>query len=161
MSVSKSRWAYSFGVGKDTEAKFKDLMELRGNTCIKSSTSDDIKYHIDFYVNDIPVDVKGSRHLETIWLEITNVRGEGGWLKGRADYIVFDIMELNSFCFYRRPDLLEFVSSISEVATSKKEYMKLYTRQGRQDVIVKVRHEDIRHLEIQRIPYEQYSRQIF
>ena len=72
--VSKGRWTYSFNEGKKAEQKFVDLMSSRGNIVVKSSRSEDIHKHIDYYVNDIPIDVKGNRHLETIWLEITNVR---------------------------------------------------------------------------------------
>jgi len=152
--VSKGRWAYSFTEGKKAENKFADLMIKRGNTCVKSSRSDDINNHIDFYVNDKGVDVKGNRHLETIWLELKNVRGDDGWLLGKAKYIVFDVVELNSFCFFDRHELYLFVSNITEIAESKKDYMKLYTREGRKDVIVKVRYDDIKHLNKQTIRYD-------
>ena len=61
MAVSKGRYQYSFKQGNDAEKKFKDLMELRGNTCVKSNRNDDINKHIDFYVNEFSVDVKGNR----------------------------------------------------------------------------------------------------
>lgn len=153
--VSKSRWAYSFSEGKKAEERFTQLMVERGNTCIKSSRQDDITKHIDYYVNGIGVDVKGNRHLNTIWLELTNVRGEKGWLRGEAEYIAFDIVELESFCIFRRDDLFAFVKNISEIAESKNDYMKLYTREGRQDVIVKVTYDNIKHLEQQRLEYRQ------
>lgn len=154
MSVSKGRWAYSFSVGKNAEAKFKDTMELRGNVCIRSSRSDDIKKHIDFYVNDIPVDVKGNRRLKSIWLELTNVRGDKGWLRGESEYIVFDILEFSSFCFYKRSQLLDFVNNINENTDPDSDYMKFITRENRKDVIVKVHYDDIKHLELKKISYE-------
>lgn len=157
MTVSKSRWAYSFQQGKKAEELFKDLMIQRGNTCVKSSRYEDINYHIDFYVNEIGVDVKGNRHLETIWLELNNVKGLDGWLKGKAKYIVFDVVELKSFCFFCRVDLLNYVSSFTEIADSKKDYNKLYTRENRKDVLVKVRYGDIKHLQKQAITYERYN----
>jgi hypothetical protein len=153
-NISKGRWAASFAAGRKAEAKFKELMESRGNTCIKSSRSDDIHKHIDFYVNDVPVDVKGNRHLETIWLEIKNVRGNDGWLLGNSKFIVFDIVELSSFCFFDRLDLYNYTVQFTETTTDKKDYNKLYTREGREDVIVKVRYEDIEHLVSQCIRYE-------
>ena len=88
MSVSKKRYQYSFKQGNDAENKFKNLMETRGNTCVKSNRNDDIKKHIDFYVNQFSVDVKGNRHLQTVWLEIKNVKGDKGWLQGEADLIL-------------------------------------------------------------------------
>lgn len=156
-NISKRRWDYSWSTGRETEDKFKRLMESRGHTCIKSSRHDDIHGHIDFYVNDIPVDVKGNRHLETIWLELKNVRGNDGWLLGNSKFIVFDIIELNSFCFFDRLALYNYVMQISKKAdktSDKREYNKLYSRIGRQDVIVKVKYEDIVHLLTQAIRYE-------
>tara|TARA_R110000823_G_scaffold21807_1_gene65759 strand:+ start:29 stop:511 length:483 start_codon:yes stop_codon:yes gene_type:complete len=159
MAVSKGRYQYSFKQGNDAEKKFKDLMELRGHTCIKSSRSDDINKHIDFYVNEFSVDVKGNRHLETIWLELKNVRGNKGWLEGEADYIVFDVVELKSFCFFNTEKLFNYVKDIKEIAKDKKDYNKLYTRKERKDVLVKVRYNDIKHLEKQKIKYEQETEQ--
>ena len=152
--VNKNRWKYSFDTGRKTEDVFHSLMIDRGNTCIKSSKEDDIQKHIDFYVNGIGVDVKGNRHLETIWLEIKNVRGDRGWLEGEAEYIVFDVVELSSFCVFYREDLLLFVSTITDIASGKNDYMKLYTRNGRSDVLVKVRYSDIEFLEKYKIKYE-------
>lgn len=152
--VSKGRWAYSFSEGKKAEQKFLDLMVARGNTCVKTSRNEDMQKHIDFYVNDIGIDVKGNRHLKTIWLELKNVRGDKGWLQGEAEIIVFDIVELQSFCFFNRKDLYLFVKNIKEVAKDKNDYMKLYTRKDRLDVIVKVTYEDIKHLQLQTIRYD-------
>jgi len=159
MAVSKGRYQYSFKQGNDAEKKFKDLMELRGNTCVKSNRNDDINKHIDFYVNEFSVDVKGNRHLETIWLELKNVRGNKGWLEGEADYIVFDVVELKSFCFFKTKELFDYVKNIKEIAKDKKDYNKLYTRKERKDVLVKVRYNDIKHLEKQKIKYEQETKQ--
>lgn len=152
--VSKARYIYSYKEGKKAEDKFKELMLSRGNTCVDSTRNENIHKHIDFYVNNIPVDVKGNRHIETIWLEIKNVKGNKGWLQGDAEYIVFDIVELKAFCFYKTKDLLKFVSGITEIAESKKDYLKLYTRENRKDVLVKATHKDILHLEQQRLFYE-------
>ena len=159
MSVSKKRYQYSFKQGNDAENKFKNLMETRGNTCVKSNRNDDIKKHIDFYVNQFSVDVKGNRHLQTVWLEIKNVKGDKGWLQGEADYIVFDLIELESFCFFKTKDLFDYVKNIKEIAADKNDYNKLYTRKDRKDVLVKVKYNDIKHLEKQRIRYEQKNKQ--
>lgn len=154
MTVSRARMNYSMSQGLKTEDKFSHLMNTRGNTCVKSNKYDDINKHIDFYVNNIGVDVKGNRHLETIWVELQNVRGNKGWLKGDAEYIVFDIVELNSFCFFKRHELLQFCSNITEVAKDKTEYKKLYSRKDRGDILIKYRYNDIKHLQIQQINYE-------
>jgi len=152
--VSGARYRYSFNEGNKAEDKFLKLMLERDNSCVKSSTQDDINKHIDFYVNDIGIDVKGNRHLETIWLELKNVKGDKGWLECCAEYIVFDIIELNSFCFFKRIDLYEYASQFTEIAKDKKDYKKRYTRKDRKDVLIKVTYNDIRHLQKQIIEYE-------
>lgn len=154
MAVSKGRYKYSFSEGRKAENKFYQLMVDRGNTCVKSSQYEDINKHIDFYVNDSGVDVKGNRHLETIWLELENVKGFDGWLKGEAVFIVFDIVELKSFCFFEREKLLDYCLQFKEIAKDKTEYKKLYTRENRKDVLVKVKYLDIKHLQTQIISYE-------
>ena len=129
MKVSEYRYKYSKKLGDSCEDKFKDLMTSRGHEIYKSSHYDDIYKHIDFYIAGYSFDVKGHRHLECIWLEVTNVNGNNGWLKGEATYIVFDIVELKSFCFFKRKDLLNYVQeNITETTESKEEYNKLYTR---------------------------------
>jgi len=156
MKVSEYRYKYSKKLGDSCEDKFKDLMTSRGHEIYKSSHYDDIYKHIDFYIAGYSFDVKGHRHLECIWLEVTNVNGNNGWLKGEATYIVFDIVELKSFCFFKRKDLLNYVQeNITETTESKEEYNKLYTRAkwGKLDVITKVKFDDIKNLMVQSLAY--------
>jgi len=160
VKISKRRWDYSFNLGRLTEELFKTVMESRGNTCIKASKDTDINDHIDFYVNDLGVDVKGNRQLDCIWLEIQNVHGEKGWLQGEADYIVFDIVELKSFCIFERLDLYNLVKDIKQTTRSNKEYMKLLSRNGRQDLIVKTKYSHIKHLQKQIISYEKFDKRL-
>ena len=131
-------------------------MEARGHVVTPATRSENIFKHIDFYVGDLSVDVKGNRHLDCIWLEITNVRGNKGWLKGEAMYIAFDIAELSSFAIFKREDLLEFVmENVTEYSQNKNEFMKFYTRAawGKEDLLVKVRFDHIKTLTYQLIGY--------
>ena len=73
---SKHIRKHSVTEGNQTETNFKTLMENKGYKVEKTPANIDIHGHIDFYVNDVSVDVKGNRHLECIWLEMTNVRGK-------------------------------------------------------------------------------------
>ena len=91
------------------ENLFKQRVLSRGLNWVNSSDYDDIYKHIDCYVNGKGVDVKGNRHLETIWLEYTNVTGKRGWLRGDADFIAFHVSELDKFLLFQRDDLLDFV----------------------------------------------------
>jgi hypothetical protein len=154
--ISLDRRKYSNDVGLETETLFKKIMQARGNTVIKSLSHDDIHKHIDFYVNGFGVDVKGSRHLNCIWLETVNVLGNNGWLNGDADFIAFDIVELQSFSIYKRNDLLSFTKGITETTETKEDFLKIYSRTkwGRKDQLIKCRYNDIKHLETQIIKYE-------
>ena len=57
------------------------------------------------------------------------------------------------YCF-ERVLLYDFVRDIKQKAKNKTEYMKLYTRKNRKDVLVKVTYDDIKHLQFQKIRYD-------
>jgi hypothetical protein len=154
-NITNNRREYSWKEGNKAEDIFYNLIKSMGVDITKSSKKDDIFKHIDFYIGNIGVDIKSRRHLDCIWLEETNVNGEDGWLKGESDYIVFDVVELKSFCFFKRKDLLNYVSRFTETTTDKSSYFKWYTRSdwGRKDRIIKVRHKDIKHLEAKQLSY--------
>ena len=153
--ISYGRWKHAYEAGKKTEEHFKELMISRGNKCVKSSYNDDLYKHIDFYVNGFGVDVKGKRRTHTIWLEIVNVKGYHGWLKGESDFIVFDILDLSAYCVFKRTELLAFVSNITETTTNSRDYMKIYSRDlwEQKDKLIKCRYDDIKHLQVQQIQY--------
>tara|TARA_B100001939_G_scaffold325237_1_gene317830 strand:+ start:471 stop:935 length:465 start_codon:yes stop_codon:yes gene_type:complete len=140
--------------GQKTEERFKQLMDAKGKWCLPSTKEQNIYDHIDFWIGEVGVDVKGNRHLECCWLELKNVIGKDGWLKGNADYIVMDIIELKSFIFFLRTDLLDYCQKITETTNDKKEFNKFYTRAGRKDLLVKVRYDDIKHLKKGVLNYE-------
>ncbi|NQZ74582.1 MAG: hypothetical protein HRT61_00460 [Ekhidna sp.] len=143
-NVSKQRWGQSFKKGRRTEERFTRAQP----GCIKSSREDDINKHIDFYFGESSVDVKGDNMLDEIWVEIKNVRGENGWLFGEAEWIAFDMPELQGFACVKRVDLVELVKEVvDKVYTTKaKAYRKLYQRKDREDVITLLVHRDIRSI---------------
>lgn len=154
--VSKNRYAASYQMGKESEDKFQALMISRGHTVTAATRNENIFKHIDFFVDSVGVDVKGNRHLDNIWLELDNVKGNKGWLRGEATYIVFDVVELSSFCFFKREDLLNYVlKNVTETTTTSKEFGKFYTRSywGKKDKLVKVRYSDIEHLLTKKLAY--------
>lgn len=146
--VTKGRKAYCKKTGRETEELFANTMVALGAKVEKTSMSVDIHDHIDFFVDGVGFDVKGNRRVDYIWLEIQNVQGRKGWLKGEAKYIAFYFTDLDVFKIFRRDDLLSFVEQITEVTSSSKDFMRLYKRDawGQDDVIVKVRLSDIEHL---------------
>mgnify|MGYP003626363638 FL=1 len=154
MKVTSERLKRCSIDGNKFEELFKQKVILNGFSFKKSTKEDDWYKHIDCYVNGYGVDVKGNRHLETIWLEYSNVNGNKGWLRGEAKYIAMHIKEINCFSIYNRTDLLDFVKlNVKEKTTNKNEYLKLYTREkwGKKDLLTKVRYSDIKHLELKTI----------
>jgi hypothetical protein len=154
LQVSNNRYAQCQKDGNFYEKLFKDKILSLGLTYEKSTQKDDWYKHIDCYVNSYGVDVKGNRHLETIWLEVKNVNGNKGWLQGDAFYIAMYIIELKKFSIYKRLDLLNYIkTNTKEYTESKKDYNKFYTRKkwGKKDILVKYKYDDIKHLEITKL----------
>ena len=97
-------------------------------------------------------DVKGMKKVnrwdnkqqdDIAWVEGTNVRGKPGWVKGKADYIVFE--RTDHWLLVQRQKLLEHVESkLKENNFQKgKGVYQIYQREGRQDKITMVPFEDI------------------
>ena len=82
---------------------------------------------------------------EWAWVEGTNVKGNPGWLKGVADYIVFERGEY--WLMVNREELLDFVQEKlkkNSYAEGKKPY-HIYQRWGKKDKITLVPFKDIEH----------------
>ena len=97
-------------------------------------------------------DVKGMKKVnrwdnkqqdDIAWVEGTNVRGKPGWVKGKADYIVFE--RTDHWLLVQRQELLEHVESkLKENNFQKgKGVYQIYQREGRLDKITMVQFEDI------------------
>ena len=106
-------------------------------------------------LNSLKFDVKGLKKTnrsdtqyqdEDAWVEGTAVDGKKGWLKGKADYIVFE--RNNNWLLVEREELLNFTTSKlkeNNYKTGKGKYM-IYTRLNRKDKITLVPFEDIKTL---------------
>lgn len=91
-----------------------------GGEVERSSKTEDTEKHIDFWWNSprkgrIGIDVKGlnknkrgdNKYDDSIhWLELQNVKGKDGWLKGEAEYIAFRTN--SNIIFVNREKLLDF-----------------------------------------------------
>jgi len=100
-------------------------------------------------------DVKGMKKVnrwdnkkqdDIAWVEGTNVRGKPGWVKGKADYIVFE--RLDYWLLVWREDLLNLVNlKLKENNFQKgKGVYEVYQRDGRLDKITMVPFKDIEQL---------------
>jgi hypothetical protein len=153
MEVSKKRYVYSKDEGDRFENQLKDKLKHLGFRIKNSTKKQDMYEHIDFFVNGFGVDAKANRHLECIWLETKNINGNKGWLKGKAFYIIFEIIELNCYSVFRRDELLNYALTFKEYTENKNDFYKIYTRKkwNKKDEIIKVKYNDIKKYELQRI----------
>jgi len=153
MEVSKKRYHYSKKEGNRFEKELKDKLKKLGFKIVQATVKQDMFEHIDFFVNGFGVDAKANRHLNCIWLEITNVNGNNGWLKGKAYYIIFEIIELNCYSIFKRNDLLKYAQTFKSCTTNKNDFYKIYTRKkwNKKDEIIKVKYDDIKKYELQKI----------
>jgi len=150
-SVSKGRWGYSRKEGTRSEDKFVAACIQRGYETKKSSREEDIHLHIDYYVtrgsrSTVSVDVKGGNHPKVIWVEFKNVRGNDGWMYGKADWIAFELPEVCGFVMVLREELASLAESIVEpVFVDKKDAdRKYYQRKDRLDVISRLWLDDLK-----------------
>lgn len=100
-------------------------------------------------------DVKGMKKVnrwdnktqdDITWIEGTNVRGYPGWIKGKADYIVFE--RLDYWLLVNREELFKFTWSKLEENNFRKgkNIYEVYQREGRLDKITMVPFKDIEKL---------------
>ena len=89
---------------------------------------------------------------EITWVEGTNVRGNPGWIKGRADYIVFE--RENAWTVINRAELLRWTAEKIRRKGNKtgKGLYEVYTRPNRQDKVTLIRFADIDTITVLNLP---------
>ena len=140
------------------------ITQTLGGTTERATSEEDIKKHIDFWwyspkKGKLGIDVKGLNksnrsdkdYDDTIhWLELQNVSGNNGWLKGEAKYIAFKTK--SRIIFVDREILLKFaldsIKGKSIVHDTPKECYIPYKRSkwGRDDLSLKVYNTDLMKL---------------
>jgi len=137
------------------EVRFVRAAREKGLLVTKSSHTEDIHEHIDYWLamsgqgSKWGVDVKGNNLPDEIWVEFKNVRGNPGWMYGGATIIAFDMPEEGGFSIVDREELALFCEKhvANEFVSDKKHaYRKRYTRKDRQDVISILKLHDIKNL---------------
>jgi hypothetical protein len=85
--------------------------------------------------------------MEDVWIEAKNVRGNDGWIKGIADYIVFE--REKSWFIVNRIQLLNLTRKKVKENNCKKgkgRYL-LHTRVGRKDLVTQIPFTDMKTIE--------------
>jgi hypothetical protein len=103
-----------------TEKLFLEAYRANGGRLRKSTSKGDIEFHVDFTDPDTgeSFDVKEpkaisrgeDRQYDLVLLEWTNVRGDAGWLRGRATTIAF--AAVGGFILADREELVELVKAV-------------------------------------------------
>lgn len=126
----------------------------RGWSVTRANKRQDIDEHWDWLISkdgkEFKVDIKSLKRVDSnkepddsmICLEYTNVNGDPGWLRGKADFICFMIKE--GLLFVKREDLLAYSKKIvnwddnPEPSTRNKKPHIIYQRSqwNRKDKIV-------------------------
>lgn len=129
----------------DSERDFAELFE----EAQVASFSQDVHEHWDLSISGLRVDVKGVKRVNRQgkkddrfhWLEFKNVRGNKGWLYGKADIIAFECND-----YWILVDRLTLVDWAEEVVTMEHAHYPLYkikTRKGRKDIISLIKSDDL------------------
>ena len=138
----------------------------KGLTVNVASFKENVHQHIDFFVRGkteklkdfkFSVDVKARKRKsrssdeyddEYTWVEFKNVKGRKGWLYGDADKIAFETE--GGFVMVDREELAKWceekVDFKKAVRNPYSAIYKVYTRKGREDLISRIKTEDIRNL---------------
>ena len=154
-TLTNKRRAYSSATGRMAEVRFIRAARKKGLLVTKSSHTEDIHDHIDYWLamsnqgKRWGVDVKGNNLPDEIWVEFKNVRGNDGWLYGGTTIIAFDMPEEGGFAIVDREELAFFCEKHvrgEKVSNKKDAYLKRYTRKDREDVISILKLHDIKSL---------------
>lgn len=141
--------------GREAEARFERVASKLGWIVTKVDPETDMKQHMDFVIAwgdpknvagetaTYSVDVKSrntAENGEETWIEIRNIAGGPGWLYGKADMIAFE--QEDRFILVERDKLRQWIEDNVEkdyVTLAHQALMKVYTRQGREDMITLVK----------------------
>ncbi len=154
----------SLELGRRAEDLFVATAQKRGWTVTPAPKEADIHEHWDFEIRKDgyarKVEVKAmkreSRNDESlnqgwVWIEFRNVRGEVGWLFGKANWIAFETAD--SFLIIDRHDLYQHVRRTvdreAKVESARDAKYKTYTRKGRPDQIAQIRLDDLRKIKLE------------
>lgn len=148
----------SLELGEKAEEFFILSAVQHGWKISAASNQENIDEHWDYLIErddqKYKVEVKSEKRIQRadpdsqkdlVWVELRNVRGQVGWLFGKADLIAFE--KVQSFSFVKRLDLLGLVNQkvnlVAKAKSAKDALYKIYTRAGRKDKLTLLPASDI------------------
>lgn len=128
-------------MGTNAEHRFEDIMRQNGLDILHSTQEQDMYEHWDYLVSGkFRVEVKARKKLrrhhdsvndDVIYIEFKNVRGDLGWIYGKADCIAFERPE--GFIMVRRDALAVLAETlITYKFANRPTLYKSYRRRDRQ-----------------------------
>jgi len=149
-------------MGDEAANKFVQICKSKGYKLKKANKKQDMYEHWDYQITrNIPltgsclVDVKAAKKInrsddkpsyDWTWVEIRNVRGNDGWLKGKADYMAFE--QKDHFIIVKRDELRKWckkkIDLETKVSITEEAKYTLYTRKDRKDIISLINLNDLK-----------------
>lgn len=144
------KYIEEYNVGNLAHIKFKQLAKRKGFIAKDSTEEQDMFQHIDLFLTKedktYSFDIKAMKKInrydsssqdKMIYVEFKNVRGNEGWLYGKAQFIVFETT--STFEIVHRESLAKYCEQVvnkkQRVARASEALYKVYTRDGRKDLI--------------------------
>lgn len=154
MSINENNRIAFLKRGKQVEADFSRLF----NEAISASKEEDIKEHWDVQIS-AKIDVKGLKKKNRSdvqedenfhWVELSNVNGgkRTGSLYGKADFLAFETLDY--WILVETKKLQDFIESKckgKKIENTKEPYT-FYRREGRKDILVRVKTLDLMRIAI-------------
>ena len=153
LKMSKWKNSGSWNRGQRIEKAFAPLLRQRDPNYRKANREEQFR-HIDYFSNFGTNDVKAKKKInrsddseqeELVWVEVKNVQGRDGWLRGQTDVIAFE--RDKDFVLIKRNYLLgmcQVKCDLSKKVTNSRDALyKGYQREGRKDLISIVKMSDI------------------
>lgn len=155
-AIPKETWERSQSQGSSAENAFVKMMKERGRPIREASREQNMFDHVDYFVEGksgrvVSFDVKafkGQAERGYILLEFKNVKGNKGWLYGKADMIAFQQGDGRFLCV-NRDELVMLGERLCDLTVSVNRIgdalYKSYTRSkwGRDDLVSLIKFEDL------------------
>lgn len=131
-------WTKSYEYGEAAEDRFAALLD----NPVRATKNENIFEHWDVSENGIKYDVKAMKKfkrgdLNTTdrihYIELKNVRGDDGWVYGKADYIAFETRAY--WVIVSREELAKSINLMDMERCTSPTVYKLYGRSGRSDLM--------------------------
>ena len=143
---AEKRFTKKFLINPKYPTKYQDIYEHWDVEGVLNSVSEQ-RYKFDIKSSGKLKYSTENKIMKEVWVEGTNISGNKGWIKGNADYIVFE--RENTWFVVNRQELYKLTyNKLSEnnFQTGKGVYL-IHTRENRKDKVTQVLFDDMKTIE--------------